>query len=566
MPRVLTLRRLAALAVAAAGMEAVLGVGARDDPARHHLLAHLTPAGLPPVANLLSIVVGAVLLALVPRLWRGTRTAVPLAVLLLCVIAVLNLAKGLEYEEAALEGGLALLLLAGRRHFPLGSRNRPRRALACIGAGAWGLAYVAVLVGPFGKVQPHTIRWALHHAIREALRIPLAQANARAAWVVLIEVLMAGAVAVSILTLRSALRPKGAGEGHREHEYRAARAIAERHGEDSLSPFILRRDKTFHFAAGGVLAYRVIGGTAVISGDPVGPPEAAPRVLESFLGLAHERGWQVVVYGASARHLPAYRRLNMTPICAGQEAFVDPSTFTLEGRHVRKLRQSVHRLDRRGWQIELRLGRDLEPELEAEIDAVESEWRANQRRLLGFAMGMGIYDPDIRPDDLYAVARSPEGQLQAVMRFASHCGRLSLDAMRRVGDTPNGLNEALVCRTLEAARELGVSEVSLNYAGLAHLARAEGGSRPLLRWLRRLLLDALGRRFQLERLVSFNEKFNPEWRPRFLVYQSHTGLTRAMFQVLRVEGYLPVARCPRVVRRFRFPGRLRAGTSADAAG
>jgi lysyl-tRNA synthetase class 2 len=564
--RALTIRQLAALGVLAAGVEAVFNAGAREDPTRHHLIAHLAPAGLPSVANLLSILMGALLLALVPRLWRGTRVAVPLTMLVLCVLALLDLAKGLEYEEAALEGGLALLLLLGRRHFPLGSRNRPRPGLVWMGAGAWALAYLAVLLGPSGGIRPHTIRWVLHRAIREAFRVTLARPDARADWVPLIEVLLAGALAISLLTVRSALRPLGGREGHREHELRDARAIAQAHGEDSLSPFILRADKTFHFAAGGVLAYRVIGGTAVISGDPVGPPGSAPRVLESFLGLAHRRGWQVVVWGASPRHLRAYRRLKMAPVCAGQEAFVKPADFTLEGRRVRKLRQSVHRVERRGWQIEVRLGRDLDEGLEAEIDRVEAQWRASRRRLIGFAMSMGPYEPEIRPDDLYALARSPEGQLQGVMRFASHCGRLSLDAMRRIGETPNGLNEALVCRALEAARAQGVPEVSLNYAGLAHLARADGGSRPLLRWFRRLLLTALGRRFQLERLVRFNEKFDPEWRPRFLVYQSRTGLTRAILRVLQAEGYLPVPKWPQAAGWRRLPARVRRSAPANAAG
>jgi hypothetical protein len=40
--------------------------------------------------------------------------------------------------------------------------------------------------------------------------------------------------------------------------------------------------------------------------------------------------------------------------------------------------------------------------------------------LLGFAMGMGSFDPDVRADDLYVLARSPEGELGAVMRFVAH--------------------------------------------------------------------------------------------------------------------------------------------------
>ena len=36
------------------------------------------------------------------------------------------------------------------------------------------------------------------------------------------------------------------------------------------------------------------------------------------------------------------------------------------------------------------------------------------------------------------------------MRFLAHRDKLSLDTMRRVGETPNGLNEALVCHALES--------------------------------------------------------------------------------------------------------------------
>jgi lysyl-tRNA synthetase class 2 len=162
-----------------------------------------------------------------------------------------------------------------------------------------------------------------------------------------------------------------------------------------------------------------------------------------------------------------YRGLGLRATRAGEEAFVDPAGFTLEGRRVRKLRQSAHRVERRGWQISACEGREIDAELESELNAFEASWKADQRRLLGFAMGMGAFEPEMRPSDLYLFARSPDGRLGGVMRFISHRGNLSLDTMHRVGETPNGLNEALVCRALEIARERGVGEVSLNYAGLA---------------------------------------------------------------------------------------------------
>jgi lysyl-tRNA synthetase class 2 len=568
MPRFLTVRQSAALGVAAIATEAVLSVASPVDPAGQRLIGRLTPSGLPSAAHVLAVLVGLALLVLTPGLWRGTRTAVSLASAGLIMLAILNLVKGLEYEEAIPEACLALLLIWGRHEFPLGCRNRPRVAVVFGALAAWALAYCALLVAPLVSGRPRRPLAAdLHSAIVHVLHSPAAHPHISADWTSLIDILIACAVAISVMAIRSLLRPAAGDNRHVEHEYRAARAIVERYGEDSISPFILRPDKAFLFAAGGVLGYRVIGETAVVSGDPVGPDGAAPILLESLRRIARGRGWQVALWGASARELDAYRRLGLHAVCAGEEAVVDPRRFTLEGRQVRKLRQSCHRVERRGWQIATCEGRDIGAELEAEIDALEVAWRAGKGRVLGYAMAMGDFDTEVGPSDLYLFARSPEGELGAVMHFISHCGKLSLDTMRRVGETPNGLNEALVCRALQVAGERGVAEVSLNYAGLAHLVRREPRGNALTTWLARLVIALLGDRFQMDRLVRFNEKFDPEWRPRYLVYESRAGLPRAVMRVLQAEGYVQQHRRPRLPRRVQpIPRTVAQPQQAKGAG
>jgi lysyl-tRNA synthetase class 2 len=111
--------------------------------------------------------------------------------------------------------------------------------------------------------------------------------------------------------------------------------------------------------------------------------------------------------------------------------------------------------------------------------------------------------------------------------------------MRRGRETPNGLNEALVARALTVARDRGVGQVSLNYAGLAHLVRNQPGQSRARRRLIRAAMAPLCARFQMERLVRFNDKFSPEWRPRYLVYESRATLPIAIVRVLQAEGYLP---------------------------
>ncbi len=450
------------------------------------------------------------------------------------------------YAQASLAVAVALLLALGtgeRR-----DRRPARRAVVLVAVAAWGLTCLAMLLAPLATARPAAPSSRAHHAIVHLPGAALAQAHLIARWSTVIDVLIGSALITSVLAARVILRPARIPSPDSGRALQAARAIVEKHGHDSLSPFILRPDKSFEFAAAGVLAYQVIGETAVVSGDPIAPGDSAPGVLAQFMRSARARGWRVTLYGVSARHLPRYRSMGLRAICVGEEAVVHPERFTLEGRPVRKLRQSVHRVQRRGWEIGAHEGREIRAALEAEIDALEVSWRSSRRRVLGFAMGMGAYEPGIHPGDLYLLARSPDGALHAVMRFISHCGKLSLDTMRRVGETPNGLNEAMVCRALEIARDRGVTEVSLNYAGLAHLVRHRPSGTRRARVAGRIAVALLGRRFQMKRLVRFNEKFSPEWRPRYLIYESASALPRSIFRVLQAEGYLPQP------RRLQRPG------------
>jgi lysyl-tRNA synthetase class 2 len=528
-------RRATALAVAWVAARSVLDGFGRADHHRQWLLGWAAPAGLPSAGRALTILLGLVLLATAPRLWQGIRTAAPLAIAALAALTAAQLENG-HIAAAGITLALGALLGLGLilRAFPLGCRNRPRRGAVVASVVGWGMVWIvlsaAALAGPLRVLRDrHDVHVIVHSAVELHLSGGLVHA---------LELSILLAAGLSALALRSLMRAASGGRGHTEEEDRAARAILARHAEDSLSPFTLRADKALHFAAGGFLAYRVIGETAVVSADPIAPEGRAGDVLGSFLELAHRRGWQVTLWGAGREHLASYRQLGMRALCVGEEAFVDPSRFTLSGRPVRKLRQSVMRVRRRGWEITALEGRALEPALEAELARLEARWRAQRSSMIGFAMGMGEEEPEIAADDLFVLGRSPEGQLGAVMRFAAYRGRLSLDTMRRVGDTPNGLNEAMICRALEVAREQAVSEVSLNYAGLAHLVRRrQSGGRPGLGG--RLAMALLGHRFQMERLVRFNEKFAPEWRPRHLVYESRLALPRSVLRVLQAEGYVP---------------------------
>lgn len=340
------------------------------------------------------------------------------------------------------------------------------------------------------------------------------------------------------------LRPTPSSEGHSRADHRRAASLVRRHAVDSLDPFALREDKRYFFGAGGMLAYRMVRETAVVAADPIGSLAAIPAVVGGFLSLAAEQRWAVVMTGASARHLNAYRRLELRALHIGNEAIVDPRAFSLEGRAIRKVRQSVARIARRGWSVQIVPRRELADSVIDELAAVEHRWRAEGGRVTGFSMTLGrLGEADDDVDGLYVLARDPDGRVQAFQHFVGYRAGLSLDLSRRLGDEPNGLSEAMVVAVLEHARELGLAEVSLNFAGFGHLMAPEG-ELTLRQRLGRTALCCVHGRFQLERLVHFNDKFSPTWRPRYLVYQRRGQLPLAALRVLQAEGYVRAPRRP----------------------
>jgi lysyl-tRNA synthetase class 2 len=126
--------------------------------------------------------------------------------------------------------------------------------------------------------------------------------------------------------------------------------------------------------------------------------------------------------------------------------------------------------------------------------------------------------------------------------------------MRRRPDTPNGLTEFLVVETLVWARETGATELSLNFCALTDFIAPERVRTPLRRLVRRALLLA-DNLFQLERLYSFNRKFFPEWRRRYICVERFSDLPAVGFAYLYAESLLVP---PGPWARRREAGRRRA--------
>src|SRR5207237_9242315 len=136
-----------------------------------------------------------------------------------------------------------------------------------------------------------------------------------------------------------------------------------------------------------------------------------------------------------------------------------------DGRSVRKVGQSVHRLERAGYSASCVFAGDVDEQLAAELTEVAAEWRGPQPQR-GFTMEFDSLFDVGGSDALFVMGRDASGAVAGFFHLAvSRAGRaLSLSSMPRRGTTPNGFNEWLVAESIDWARQHGFERVSINFA------------------------------------------------------------------------------------------------------
>jgi lysyl-tRNA synthetase, class II len=532
---------LAAIAAALVGLINVASTLTPNIRWRGHLLLDFEPVQAMRLFHAFALPAGMALLLVAPYLLKRRRRAWQVAVGLMLVLGLLDLLKGLDFEEAAITWATAALLLSA------GGGFRVQHDAITLRSAVWRLP----LLGTFGLAIAAVAAWAPEgrpswgSVARETGDLLIWRSGPLhfhhfLVWLPMsVHMVELGTLLAMAYVVFRPLAVPAALPGPTTRS--AAAELVRAHGSDTLSFFKLRTDKHYFFSAdrSAFVGYRVENGVLLLSGDPVGPEPALAGLLSELSGFAETRGLKLGVVGASERLCPLYEQLGLRTIYLGDEAIIELEQFSLEGRAIRKVRQSVSRLQKAGFSAELQEvpALDLATAQETEVVLERGREGAPER---GFSMAMDAIQGAHDEDTLVVLARDesdPARPIRGVLHFVPCYGRaaMSLSFMRRDPGTPNGLTEFMVVKAVELLRERGLSEISLNFAAFAKWMHSP--ERRSERALGKLI--TLGNPFfQIESLYRFNAKFFPRWEPRYLVYQGALGLPRTSIAAMWAEGQL----------------------------
>ena len=311
--------------------------------------------------------------------------------------------------------------------------------------------------------------------------------------------------------------------------------------QDSVAYFATRYDKSVVWSKNkkAAIAYRVVNGVMLASGDPIGEFSLWPEAIEQFMKIANQYAWTPGVMGATEKGGQVWiEKTKMLAVDIGDEAIIDVKDFTIEGKAMGNIRHMVNRTKRDGYSAVTYKWPDVPQSEQVELLKLAKEWRYGAAER-GFSMSMDRFGLAEDAEAIITIAKKGNVIKGFIYFMPWATTGWSLDRMQREKGVDPGINELMIVTTIEAALQNGIKNISLNFAAFRSLfERADKISAgPLIRMMRNLI-RFISNWFPVESLYRFNAKFQPEWQTRYVLYPKPTDLPRVGWAAIRAEQFI----------------------------
>ena len=454
------------------------------------------------VSHLVGSIAGVALLILARGLMRRFHVAWVATELLLAAGVVVSLAKGIDYEEAAIMAIVAAILLPFRSSFYRMSGFSELRLSPAWFAMVLAGVVAATWLGFFSyrHVEYSNQLWWQFEWNGNAPRFLRAT-------VAVCAVLVWAAVAFLIHRPPAVrFRPDPVSDVVRRL------VAAAPHTQPNVA---LLGDKKFLIAEdeSAFLMYGRSGRSWISMGDPVGGGPAAVELIWRLRELADRNGGRTIYYAVSQAYLPTFLDMGLSILKIGEIARVDLPAFSLEGKKRQDFRYADRRATKEGLAFEVIPKADVPSRIE-ELKAVSDAWLAQKSgHEKGFSLG--FFSPPYLAEFDCAVLKDANG-IQAFANLWRSGGReeMSVDIMRYRPQRSPILMDALFARLLLYAKGEGYRWFNLGAAPLAGLKQHPLASN----WnkLGTLLYRHAEDFYHFEGLKAFKQKFDPVWVPQYI--------------------------------------------------
>jgi phosphatidylglycerol lysyltransferase len=274
--------------------------------------------------------------------------------------------------------------------------------------------------------------------------------------------------------------------------------------------------------------FQPVGKCWVAMGDPVGPAAVREQLVWDFRDACDRFAAWPVFYQVNADNLPLYLDTGFSLSKLGEEARVNLAGFNLEGRRRADLRTTYRRAQRERCTFQVLPPAEVRARID-ELRAISDEWLA-AKAIAEKGFSLGRFDAAYLAN-FSCAAVLIDGRIVAFANlWASGNGaELSVDLMRHSNTVSRNLMDYLFTESMLWGKQQGYRWFNLGMAPLSGMQDREFA--PVWNRMAAFLYRHGEHFYNFNGLRRYKEKFDPEWRPRYLACPGGLALPRVLIDV-----------------------------------
>ena len=479
-------------------------------------------------SNLFVILIGLTLIVTAAYLVRGLRSAWVLAVGLSLLSCIANLVKALDYEEAALSFIVMIVLILTAKEYRLKSNHK----LMNIGLVTGVSTFAAVLIfGTFAfyfldKIHFHTdFEWKQSITYAFYTFFLINDSNLQAythfggEFLFFIKALGIGSWMFLLYCL---IRPAIYKKQEENNNIEQVQFMLKQYGDSPLDHFKIAKDKSLFTSKmyEGFVSYRSTKSFAVVLEEPVCAEENKVVLIREFEDYCRDRGLKPVYYRVDEDSLYYFEQLNKKKIIIGQEAVMDMSGFTLEGKDKKSLRNALNSLQKKGYQVKV-----LDPPIPGYIlqgmEQVSDEW-LETFKIEEATFSQGMFDRNEIRKHAAIIMLDQEQRIVGFLNIIPdyRTGECTYDLIRKSADAPGGCMDALIIEMINYARKNDYQFLNLGMVPMSGIDQPDNPAEQVVKFA----YEKIKRFKNYHGLRDFKEKYATEWLNKYLVYENDFDL------------------------------------------
>jgi phosphatidylglycerol lysyltransferase len=525
------MRVLPALFLLALGIVNIISVLTPAISERLSRLKEFLPVDIINDSNYLVLFSGLFLMITAVFMLKGMRTAWWFAFILTVLSIIGHITKAIDYEEAIVAVVVAVGLIFTRKEYYIKTNPKSRN----IGIQTSVLFTFAILIyGIIGFYFLDKKHFNIDFNIWQSVRFTfqnyfLVGSNELIptdvfAQSFLYSINISGFLSIAFLIYTFVRAYKHKKEITDEDSF-LAKKILKSFGNSSVDYFKTYCDKMIFFSDNkeAFIAYRISGNFAVVLENPVAKDkEEMKNCILEFDWYCHKNGLKSIYYRVPESSLEVYHQFRKKALFLGQEGIVDISTFCLEGRSKKSMRNAIKKVTDLCYKSTIHLP-PIKDGILQKIKSVSDAWLfETDRNEIIFSQGMFDWN-ELKQQTIITVENDEEkvvAFLNVIPDYAKD--EATYDLIRKTKDAPNGVMDFILIELFNYLKTQNIKYVNLGFAPLSGLDDAHTFSERSMKFA----YEKIKSFSAYKGLREYKEKFEPVWSNKYLIYEHDYDLLK----------------------------------------